>query len=113
MTMAVAWKTVFLITALMNKHLRFIDSGQCQRECTSTVRCIICNYLAKLPSAPQRQILTGETPVCGRKLYLRCRYPSDSKLYKNKKEPRTNSLTQSRYCCSLQERSSTEIAKLD
>lgn len=78
MTTAVAWKTGFLITALMNKHLRYADSGQCQRESTPfRVGCIICDYLAKkllqLPSAPQGQILTGKTPVSGRKLYLQCR----------------------------------------
>lgn len=42
MTMAVAWKTGFLITALMNKHLRSTDSRQCQRESTPfRLGCII------------------------------------------------------------------------
>lgn len=74
MTTAVAWKTGFLITALMNRYLRFTDFGQCQRESTpSRLGCIICELATKLlqlPSASQGQILTGETLEFGVKLYL-------------------------------------------
>lgn len=74
MSTAVSWKTRFLITSLMNKHLRFTDCGQCQRESTPfRLGCIICDLamkLLQLPSAPQGQILTEETPVFGMKLYL-------------------------------------------
>jgi len=78
MTMAFVWKTGFLITALMNKHLRFTNSGQCQSQSTPfRVGCIICDYLAKkrlqFPLAPQEQILSGETPVSRSKLCLQCR----------------------------------------
>lgn len=119
MTTAVAWKTEFLIIGLMNKHLRFTDSGQCQRKSSSfRVRCIICDYLAKkllqLPSAAQGQIFDWKDPCVWEEIILAVqRYHRDNILYKNKKEPETNSLTQSQYCSSLQERSSTEIAKLD
>lgn len=48
MTMAVPWKTGFIITTLMNKHLRFTDSGQWQTESTPfRIGYIICDYLLK------------------------------------------------------------------
>lgn len=48
MTTAVPWKTGFIIAALMNKHLRFTDSGQWQTESTPfRIGYIICDYLPK------------------------------------------------------------------